>query len=340
MTRTEAIRVQLDHILHQLLPVLDDPSLTDLYVNGPGEGAIARGGRKERFDHGLSLHDLEDVAILAAALNQNGDIGPDAPFAGGLLPGGHRVQIVVPPATEEGKIALAVRRPMASAPSMEEHRRRGAFGGAVAGTLARGHGVHARLIPLYRGGDHGAFLEAAARAGLNVVLAGRQRAGKTTWLRSLLRCIRDDARVGPVQDLNEMPDIAQWDRLPLYYSKGGQGSSAHGAEECVHACVRLGIEVLPFQEVRDGAAYSLLYAMRAGIQLLTTTHSNSAEDTFGRLAGLVKEHPDAVGMDERRLIEELRALIDVVAYCVKDDSGYRIEQVWYEPGMQRKGDNV
>lgn len=339
MTRTEAIRTQLDHILHQLLPVLDDPALTDLYINGPGEGAIARGGRKTRFDHGLPLRDLEDVAILAAALNQGGDIGPDAPFAEGLLPGGHRVHVVVPSAVEEGKIAIAVRRPSPKAPTMSDRRRQGAFDKTVPGSLPRGHGRRAHLLPLYLAGDYCAFLEAAVRAGLNVVLSGEQKAGKTTWLRSLLDCVRDDARVGPVQDLNEMPDIKQWDRLPLYYAKGGRGFSRHGAEECVHACVRLGIEVMPFQEVRDGAGYSLLYAMQAGIQLLTTTHANSTEDTFPRMAGLVKRHPEAAGMDEARLVAELRSLIDVVAHCVKDGPAegpftYRIEQVWYEPGMR------
>lgn len=335
MTRNEAIRLQLDSILRHLLPVLDDPALTDLYVNGPGEGAVERGGRKERFDPGLSLRDLEDVAILAAALNQGGDVGADAPFAGGLLPGGHRVQIVCPPATEEGKIALAFRKPSARPHSMEEMRRQGAFKSTVSGSLARGHGAHAHLVGLYRGdGDHGEFLEAAAAAGLNIVFAGKQKAGKTSKLRSLLESIRADARVIPVQDLDEMPSLKQWDVLRLFYSKGSQSSSSHGAAECIHSCVRLGAEVLPFQEVRDGAAYSLLYALRSGIQVLTTAHSNSAEDTFVRLAGLVKEHPDAASADEARLVAELRALIDVVAYCVKDGSGaYRVEQVYYEPGM-------
>lgn len=336
----------LRDMLAPMQPLLDDPALTDLYINGPGEGSVERAGRKERFDPPYSLRDLEDLAILAAALNQGGDVGPDAPFAEGLLPGGHRVHTGVPPATGPGKVAIAVRRPSPKAPTMEERRARGAFADTVSGSLPRGRGVHAHLLPLYRSGDHCGFVQAAAASGLNIIFSGAQRAGKTTWLRSALDCVRDDARVAPVQDLDEMPNIKQWDCLPLYYNKGNQGRSKHGAEGCVHACVRLGVQVLPFQEVRDGAGYSLLYAMQAGIQLLSTTHANSAEDTFGRLASLVKRHPEAVAMDEGRLMGDLRSLIDVVAFCVKDETApegqdkYRIEQVWYEPGMQEEASHA
>lgn len=331
MTRAEAAARNLEWLLRPVRSVLDDPALTDFYVNGPGEACVERAGRKERVAVPFTFRDLEDIAINAAVLNQGGDIGPDAPFAGGVLPGGHRVQCVIPPATADGKIALAVRKPSARALGMDEMERQGLFDRTVAGSLARGAGAHADLIPLYREGRWRAFLEAAAAAGLNIVFAGRQKTGKTSKLRSLLASMRADLRTITIQDLAELGHLSQWDVLDLFYAKGAQSSSKHTAGDCIEAGVRLGAELLPFQEVRDEAAHSLLYAYRSGIQVLTTIHANSAEDTFARMVGLVKQHPHGAHLEEARLMDELRAAIDVVVYCTRD---YRIEQVHYEPGLR------
>lgn len=331
MNRADGAIANLIHLLRTVQPILDDPALTDFYVNGPGEACIERAGRKERVETLLTFRDLEDIAINAAVLNHGNDIGADVPFAGGVLPGGHRVQAVCPPATADGKIALAVRKPSARVLSMEEMERRGLFDRTVAGSLARGAGAHAALIPLYRERQWRPFLEGAAAAGLNIVFAGKQKTGKTSKLRSLLASMSPDLRTIPIQDLSELGCLAQWDVLDLYYAKGAQSSSSHTAGDCIEAAVRLGAELLPFQEVRDEAAHSLLYAYRSGIQVLTTIHANSADDVFPRMVGLVKQHPHGAHLDETRIGEELRAAIDVVVYCTRD---YRVEQVLYDPGLQ------
>ena len=338
MNRADGATANLKSLLRPVQHILDDPSLTNFHVNAPGHAFVHRRGRgKERIELPFTVDDLEDVAINAACLNQGNDVDETSPFAGGVLPGQERVQIARPPATADGIVALSIRKPDPNTPTIASLKAGGLFDGTAArGSVARGR-RRPELAELYQAGDQAVFLDRAMSLGLNVIIAGPQDVGKTHLMRAATTSVPLDARVLTVEDLSEAINLRQPDVLNLYYSKGGQGSSGHTADHCIEAAVRMASKVLLIQELRDGSAFSALSALLAGIQVLSTTHSNSAEETYDRLRSLVKMHPMGMHRDDKDVLADLYATIDVIAYCIKDEQGrYRVEQVFYDPGLQAK----
>ena len=338
MNRADGAIANLTSLLRPVQPILDDPALTNFHINGPGHAFVHRRGRgKERIELPYTVDDLEDIAINAACLNRGDDVDDTAPFAGGVLPGQHRVQIARPPATADGVVALSIRKPDPVTPTISGLKAGGLFDGTVGrGMPSRGR-RRPELAELYQSGDQAAFLDRAMALGLNVIIAGPQDVGKTHLMRAATTSIPVDTRVLTVEDLSEAINLRQPDVLNLYYSKGGQGSSRHTADHCIEAAVRMASKVLLIQELRDGSAFSALSALLAGIQVLSTAHSNSAEETYDRLRSMVKMHPMGMHRDDKDVLADLYATVDVIAYCIKNERGeYRVEQVFYDPGLQAK----
>lgn len=91
--------------------------------------------------------------------------------------------------------------------------------------------------------------------------------------------------------------------------------------DLVEAALRMGIQGLLVQELRDEAAYSYVKGLESGHWGMTTTHAESAEDVFGRIAGLVKQHPAGVHRLEQDILATLRRNIHVIVHCAKGVDG-------------------
>ena len=87
----------LRYLLAPLADWLDDPSTEDLCINRPGEAWVRQRGRFTRHEIPLGLDELEDIAILSAALRRQ-DIGTSTPLCATELPDGQRLQICLAPA--------------------------------------------------------------------------------------------------------------------------------------------------------------------------------------------------------------------------------------------------
>ena len=119
----------------------------------------------------------------------------------------------------------------------------------------------------------------------------------------------------------------------LFYSKGGQSVAKVTAEDLVEAALRMGMDGLLNQELRDEAAYAYLNALESGHWGMTTTHADSAGQARGPLSGRIKKNPAGRHLNDADLRASLQRSIDVVVHCVHDkESGRRfIEQVLYDP---------
>jgi type IV secretory pathway ATPase VirB11/archaellum biosynthesis ATPase len=112
MDNASAAETNLRWLLRPIDGLLTDPAMTDLYINGPGEGQcfVERGHGVERITLPYTFDDLEDLAINAAALTRQ-DIAEDVPLVSTRFPDGHRVQIVRPPAIADNQFAFSIRQP-------------------------------------------------------------------------------------------------------------------------------------------------------------------------------------------------------------------------------------
>src|SRR5437763_11527681 len=117
----------LELTLRSLRPLLDDRSVTELCINRPGEAYVesCAGWRKlplpfATFQWGLAL-----AKLVANSTRQR--IDAESPLLSASLPGGERIQIVLPPATTQGCAAITIRRPSEEVWSVTDLCRRGIF---------------------------------------------------------------------------------------------------------------------------------------------------------------------------------------------------------------------
>src|SRR5256884_8453769 len=163
-----------------LRPLLADPEVTELCINRPREIFIEThaGWRREEvpfadFDWCRRL-----AKLIANVTRQRVD--ESAPLLSASLPSGERVQIVLPPATTLGCVAITIRRPADTAWSIDKLARRGVIGATRRAGVA-GAEAEEELRRLHAAQAYAAFLRLAVRARKNVVVSGATGSGKTTW---------------------------------------------------------------------------------------------------------------------------------------------------------------
>ena len=335
---------QLNWLLRPIQHLLDDPSVTDLHINGPepnGETTtvfVKQGARRSEHTIRLTLAQLENIGDNAAALMRQ-DVAEDAPFCAAKLPQGQRVQIARPPAVPDGRYAMAIRRPNAKTPTIQDLIGKGVFARTRSADHVRSHPplVIAELLALQAAEKWPELIALAIQSGLNVVWAGKVGTGKTTNLRAFLEAVPLDWRLVTVEDMEEVINLQHRNVVNLLYPKGrGQGVSDHTAEDCIEAALRLDMDMLINQELRDGAAWAYLRALNSGHPGMTSCHAPSAEGAFRTIGLMVRQNENGRSLANEDLQATLHDLIDVVAYCETTD-GYRgVTQVYFDP-EQRKG---
>ena len=332
MDMAQAAEVNLRWLLRPMQDLLADPAMTDLHINAPGVAFVDRGRGMERVSLPYSFGELEDVAINAAALTRQ-DIAEDVPIVSTRFPDGHRIQIVRPPAVAGGQFAFSIRQPKAESWTPDQLAQSGVFASAVGPGRARSSNQE-RLLGLYRAGEWQDFLALAVASRLNIVFSGTVGSGKTHNLRAFTHAIPKDWRLVTIEDMPELIGLPHENVVNLFYSKGGQSVANVTPEGLVEAALRMGMDGLLNQELRDEAAYAYLSALESGHWGMTTTHADSAGQARGRICGLIKKHPSGRHLNDADVMAALHRTINVVVHCARDGNRRFIEQVLYEPDAQ------
>lgn len=316
----------------------------DLLIQKPGEAWIRIGGVMQRTAMPLDATDLEGLLYLAASLKQQ-NVGRHRPLLSADLPGGVRVQGVLPPCVNDGTVALAIRRPKGRAPTMKEIVAGGMFAEVGEHRDRRVHRItsqirelvelyhHARATkdPAERGERWERFFRGTIAARLTHVLCGTVGTGKTHFSMGLADFIDHGLRLATIQDADEWAALPHPNRVDLFYSKGEQGAAAVAPTDLVEACLRMSMDWLLMQEVRGAEAFGLMRARRSGHPGITTCHAESTEEVFPTLALMAKMHDKASGVDLDTLEDAWRGLIDVVVHFHRPGGQFRVSDVWFRP---------
>jgi type IV secretion system protein VirB11 len=158
-----AERTALALTLRPLRPLLSRADVMELCINTPGEAFVetSRGWLREE----LPFADFEWCTRLAklAANSTQQRIDATSPLLSGSLPTGERVQIVMPPATTAGCVAITIRRPATAAWSIEDLAQRGIFHRARRANTSLDD-TEQRLLRLLASGDFRTFMTLAVRS--------------------------------------------------------------------------------------------------------------------------------------------------------------------------------
>ncbi|MBV9344324.1 MAG: P-type DNA transfer ATPase VirB11 [Gammaproteobacteria bacterium] len=320
----------LELTLRPLRPHLERDDVTELCINRPGELFLETVRGWECTSAPFADFDwCQRLARLIANLSSQ-RIDATAPLLSAALPSGERAQVVLPPATTTGCVALTLRRPAAQVWSVDELT----AGGAFAATRAAGgtDTSDAELGRLHAARDYPAFLRLAVRARKNIIVSGATGSGKTTWTKALIKEIPSTERLVTIEDARELQLDGHPNHVRLYYSKDDQGLARVTPKQLLECCLRLRPDRILLAELRGAEAFDYLRNVNSGHPgSITSVHAPSALLAFEQLALLIRQSPDGRALARNELRRLLRLLVDVVIQCALVAHRRVIREVWFEP---------
>ncbi|MGA2024925.1 MAG: P-type DNA transfer ATPase VirB11 [Steroidobacteraceae bacterium] len=316
---------------------LGDPTVTELCVNRPGEVFVesSDGWRRDLIAE-LSFEWCLRLARLVA--NYSGQrVDASSPLLSAALPGGERVQIVLPPATTPRTVAITIRRPTDRHWSIEELSRAGIFRQARRAGQAC-DASEAGLLALLAANDYESFMRQAVISRKNILVSGPTGSGKTTWTKALIREIPADERLITIEDAKELVLDRHPNHVRLFYSKDDQGLARVTPKQLLESCLRMKPDRILLAELRAEEAFDYLRNVNSGHPgSITSVHASSAELAFEQLTLLVKQSPSGRELARREIRNLLFALIDIVIQFSCRRRERCIEEIWYEPAFKRRG---
>lgn len=327
----------LDLTLEPLRPMLADAEVTELCINRPREVFLeTRSGWRRVAAPFADFDWCQRLAKLIANASRQ-RVDESAPLLSASLPTGERVQIVLPPATTLGCVAITIRRPSGEVWSLEELGRRGALQALRPGLRARDDG-EAELKRLHAGGEHLAFLRLAVRSRRNIVVSGPTGSGKTTWTKALIQEVPVGERLVTIEDARELVLDRHPNHVRLFYSKDDQGLARVTPKQLLECCLRMRPDRILLAELRAEEAFDYLRNVNSGHPgSITSVHAASAELAFEQLVLLVKQSPGGRTLDRGDIKHLLYLLIDIVIQCGLEHHRRVIREIWYHPERKCAG---
>ena len=320
----------LASFLTPLQPYLDRPDVIELCINRPRELFIETydGWQREQIE-ALTLGHLNSLATTVATFTRQ-SIGPTKPILSGTLPGGERIQIVIPPAVPEGTISITIRKPAERVFVLEDYETAGMFDDIATGSDALSD-VDQALLELQAAKSWKAFLECAVANRKNILISGATGSGKTTFAKALIREIPDSERILTIEDTPELV-IPQHNHVRLIYAKDGQGQAKLSARQLLESALRMRPDRILLQELRDASAFYYLRNVNTGHSgSITTIHANSAMLAFEQLALLVKESEAGRDLTRPEIKDMLFQMVDVVVQVKRAGGRFCMTEIYFDP---------
>jgi pilus assembly protein CpaF len=298
--RERLIEEVLDEVfgLGPLEPLLKDPSISDILVNGFDNIYVERAGKL--VETNVRFKDQAHVRMIIDRIVSNigRRIDDSSPIVDARLADGSRVCAVIPPLSLIGPV-LSIRR----------------FGKRLLTTeeLLKNETLTPGMLD---------FLSACSEARLNVVIAGGSGAGKTTILNTLSRFIPEDERIVTIEDTAELqmqqPHVVRLETRPMNI----EGAGAITQRDLVINALRMRPDRIIVGECRGPEAFDMMQAMNTGHDgSMTTTHANSTRDAFSRLETMVMMASQNV--PDKVIRQMLASAIQIVIHCSRLSDGTR-----------------
>lgn len=297
---------------------------TEICVNRPGEVFVEVGPEWQRFEApALTLEWALSLATAIATFTEQ-DIGPQRPILSAMLPRGERIQIVIPPAVEQGTVSLTVRIPSTTIKPLSQYSAEGAFSrfrwAKSPHYSARAHELSAadrKLCELLEQNRLQEFLELAVVERKNIATVGDTGSGKTTLMKAMCQVIPRFERLLSVEDVRELFLPGNQNRVHLLYSKGGQGVAKITPADLIASCMRMKPDRVLLAELRSAEAFDFLKLLTTGHSgSITSFHAESCALALERYVFMAKEHPDAAVFDSAALKRLVALTIDVIVHVV------------------------
>lgn len=321
----------LDLTLRALRPILSDHAVTELCINRPGEAFVET--REGWRCVPLPFADVQWCTSLAklVANSTRQRIDAESPLLSASLPGGERIQIVLPPATTPGTVAITIRRPADEVWTLDELAHKGIFRTTREASRALDE-TETELARLLKAREHEAFVRLAVKSRRNILVSGPTGSGKTTFTKALIREIPGDERLITIEDAKELVLDKHPNHVRLFYSKDDQGLARVTPKQLLESCLRMKPDRILLAELRGEEAFDYLRNVNSGHPgSITSIHAASAELAFEQLVLLVKQSRAGQELARTDIKNLLYLLIDVVVQFGVEHRQRCIREIWYAP---------
>ena len=315
LTRVERLRL-FEAISAEILgfgpiePLLREPTVTEIMINGPKAVYVERAGKLELSDVVFNddEHVMRVIDRIVSPLGRR--IDESSPTVDARLPDGSRVNAIIPPIALNGP-TVTIRKFSKDPFTVEDLIRFGTFTPEMA-----------------------TFLKACVEARLNIVVSGGTGSGKTTMLNVLSSFIPDDERIVTIENADELQlrqeHVVRLESRPPNIEGKGEVT----IRDLVINSLRMRPERIVVGECRGGEALDMLQAMNTGHDgSMTTAHANSPRDTLSRLETMCL----MAGMDlpVRAIREQIASAVDLIVQQDRLKDGTRkITNVTEVQGME------
>jgi len=296
--------------LDMLQPLLDDPTVTEIMINGHEEIFIERHGKVTRYGAAFESRERLEHIIQHVVGSVNRVVNESVPIVDARLTDGSRIHVVLPPVALKGPtvtIRKFPERPLLMDDLIE------------AGSITQ---------------EAADFLATLVRARYNIFISGGTGTGKTTFLNALSQYIPEGERVVTIEDSAELQIRGVANLVAL---ETRNANTEGKGEVTVRALIRASLRMRPDRiivgEVRGGEALDMLQAMNTGHDgSLSTGHGNSPRDMLARLETMALS---AAELPMAAIRGQLAAGIDVLVHLSRlRDGTRRVTEIAQMVGME------
>ncbi len=291
-------------------PLLDDPDISEVMINGPNRVYIERAGRLEAT-HIRFRDDAHLKSIVEKMLAPTGRrLDEASPMVDARLPDGSRLNAVIRPIAVAGD-TITIRKFSKDPFTLEQLVHMGSMSDAM------------RVV-----------LEAAVKGRVSIVVSGGTGSGKTTTLNALSANIPADERIVTIEDAAEL-QLQQDHRVTLEARPANvEGQGEVSIRSLVRNALRMRPDRIIVGEVRGGEALDMLQAMNTGHEgSLTTAHANSPRDCLARMETMVLMAGADLPLTAIR--QQIASAVDVIVQQARlQDGTRRIVQVTEVVGLE------
>lgn len=289
--------------LRPLLPLIDDPEVSEIMVNGHDCVYAERRGRISP-EPSVRFRDEHELTAAAKCIAQyvGKTIGPDRPILDGRLPDGSRVCVVLSPIPARGT-SINIRKFSRKANVPE--------------FLIQQKSAPRNVVE---------FLVLAVKACQNILVSGGTGTGKTTLVNILATAFATEERVVVIEDTRELQfqhgHVVQLEARPA--DRFGRGEIT--VRDLFRSALRMRPDRIVVGEVRGGEALDMIQAMTSGHRgSLATLHANTPADACRRLETMAMLADISIPLFALR--RQVASAVDLIVQIVRIDRCRRISQV-------------
>jgi len=290
---------------------LDDPTIEEIWINGPDCVFLASAGVSRKA--GIALSGGEIRALIERMLRHTGRrVDMSQPFVDASLPDGSRLHVVIPDITRE-HWSVNIRK-------------------FSAGLRELGDLVRADALTL-QAAD---FLSGLVCEGKSILVSGATQAGKTTMLSALLHAVDDSERIISVEETFEL-HLQSPDHVGLQCRGPNlEGTGEVTLRRLVKEALRMRPDRIVVGEVREAEALDLLIALNSGLPGMCSLHAKSARHALLKMCTL----PLLAGrnIDHSFVVPTVAGTIDAVVHLERGSDGVRrVSEIIHPTGAVVEG---